>query len=291
MPENVSNLNITQNSIMLEIPPPQSTQELVGHNTTTTTDEEEAAKALIALGNMSNISQEADDVGEDNVDLMPIGGAIAAVEAHPVPIRLQRKWLKPSMTYHMKTRQYLLVINQIQQQQTKLLMPQCCQQKENWRLKTTDWKNSAVKKRSYKCQSCGKHEKSVHELNEHHQTSHLPLMCGKCNKLFNVPFTLQLHMYDHQKKKLPCEICVTVVSVRDALRQGRGRWPDVLSCWVPSMQVWPNTISNWGALCSAVPMGGTPCSVSTPILGSALALVCNELNYWAGRYICVPWMV
>ena len=49
MPENVSNLNITQNSVMLEIPPPQSTQELVGHNTTTTTDEEEAAKALIAL--------------------------------------------------------------------------------------------------------------------------------------------------------------------------------------------------------------------------------------------------
>ena len=33
----------------LEIPPPKSTQELVGHNTTTTTDEEEAAKAFIAL--------------------------------------------------------------------------------------------------------------------------------------------------------------------------------------------------------------------------------------------------
>ena len=37
---------------------------------------------------MSNISKEADDLGEDNVDLMSIGGAIAAVNAHPVPIRL-----------------------------------------------------------------------------------------------------------------------------------------------------------------------------------------------------------
>ena len=226
MQENVrsSNLNITQNSIMLEIPPPQSTQELVGHNTTTITDEEEAAKDLIALGNMSNISQEADDLGEDNVDLMPNGGVIAAVDAHPVPIRLSAMQVAqaiddlPHENKAMPAGDRPNSTPANKATDTPMLPTKGELKVKNYRLK-----KFCSSKRSYKCQSCGKHEKSVHELNEHHQTSHLPLMCGKCNKLFNVPSTLQLHMYDHQKKKLPCEICVTVVSVRDALRRGRGR--------------------------------------------------------------------
>ena len=69
------------------------------------------------------------------------------------------------------------------------------------KVKNHGLKKSHISKQSYKCQSCGKCEKSVHELNEHHRTSHPPLMCGDCNKLFKVPSVLQLHIYDHQKKE------------------------------------------------------------------------------------------
>ena len=44
------------------------------------------------------------------------------------------------------------------------------------------------KKRSYKCQNCGKCENSVRELNEHHWWSHPPLLCSDCNKIFYGPF-------------------------------------------------------------------------------------------------------
>ena len=63
------------------------------------------------------------------------------------------------------------------------------------------------KKRTYKCQNCGKQENSVHDLNEHHQQSHPPLLCSDCNKIFYIPSTFQLHLYEHQKQKIPCETC------------------------------------------------------------------------------------
>ena len=43
----------------------------------------------------------------------------------------------------------------------------------------------------------------------------------------------------------------------------------VLSRQVPSMQVWLNTISNWGGLLLAVPTGSGPCSAGTPTLVGA----------------------
>ena len=61
--------------------------------------------------------------------------------------------------------------------------------------------------RTFKCQSCGKCEKTVHDLNKHHQNMHPPLMCRVCNKLFKVPSTLQLHMYNHQTQKFKSETC------------------------------------------------------------------------------------
>ena len=45
-------------------------------------------------------------------------------------------------------------------------------------------------------------------------------MCSECNKLFNVPSTFQLHMYDHQKKKkIPCEMCGQLFSFQGQLDQ------------------------------------------------------------------------
>ena len=69
------------------------------------------------------------------------------------------------------------------------------------------------------------------------------------------------------------------------------RQPDVvLSRQAPLVQVWPNTIYYWGGLCVVVPTGSGPCSAGTLTLSVPNALVHNELNYWAGRYICTPCM-
>ena len=73
---------------------------------------------------------------------------------------------------------------------------------------------------------------------------------------------------------------VTVVSVGDALRWGSDRQPDVvLSRWAPSMQMQPNTISNWGGFRSVAPMASSPCSVGTKPLAVPNTLVHNKLNY------------
>ena len=52
-------------------------------------------------------------------------------------------------------------------------------------LKVTKYglRKSHHKTRSYKCQNCGKREKSVRELNDHHQQAHPPLLCSDCNKI------------------------------------------------------------------------------------------------------------
>ena len=69
------------------------------------------------------------------------------------------------------------------------------------------------------------------------------------------------------------------------------RWPNVvLSCQMLSMQGWPNTIYYWGRLCSAVLWVAVLALLVLRPLSVPNALVCNDLNYWAGRYICMPCM-
>ena len=76
------------------------------------------------------------------------------------------------------------------------------------KVKNYGLKKSRQSNRTYRCQKCGCKKGSVHDLNEHHQCSHPPLMCSERNKLFNILSTFQLHMHDHQKKKkIPCEMC------------------------------------------------------------------------------------
>ena len=89
------------------------------------------------------------------------------------------------------------------------------------KLKVTKYglKKSHTAKRSYKCQKGGRRERSIHDLNEHHRKSRLPLLCSDCNKVFNVPPTFQLHLYEHQKKKIPCEVCGQTFSFQGQLDQ------------------------------------------------------------------------
>ena len=88
------------------------------------------------------------------------------------------------------------------------------------KVKNYSLKKSRQSNRTYRCQKCGCKKGSVHDLDEHHRCSHPPLMCSECNKLFNVPSTFQLHMYDHQKKKkIPCEMCGQAFSFQGQLDQ------------------------------------------------------------------------
>ena len=88
------------------------------------------------------------------------------------------------------------------------------------------------------------------------------------------------------------ETCVYICHICLCWRCTRAvsdRWPDViLSCRMLPMQGRPNTIYYWGGLHSAVPTGGILALLVLWPLSVPNALVCNKLNYWAGRYIYVP---
>ena len=68
-----------------------------------------------------------------------------------------------------------------------------------WRKKSTG--------RTYKCARCNKRESSTQELNKHSRLKHKPLMCGMCNKLFDLPGTLKKHMYGNLDKPFKCDKC------------------------------------------------------------------------------------
>ena len=47
-----------------------------------------------------------------------------------------------------------------------------------------------------------------------------PLLCTDCNRLFSVPSTFQVHLYEHQKKnKVSCEMCGRLFSFQGQLDQ------------------------------------------------------------------------
>ena len=60
---------------------------------------------------------------------------------------------------------------------------------------------------TYKCVRCNKRKSSTQELNKHYRLKHKPLMCGICNKLFDLPGTLKKHMYGHLDKPFKCDKC------------------------------------------------------------------------------------
>ena len=59
--------------------------------------------------------------------------------------------------------------------------------------------------RTNKCARCNKCKSSTQELNKHYRLKHKPLMCGICNKLFDIPGTLKKHMYGHLDKSFKCD--------------------------------------------------------------------------------------
>ena len=217
------------NSIPISLP--------VGHDTATTTDEEEAAEALLTLGNVPNNDDFVQE--EDNATLMPIGKASTTVDINPVPVRLSandvniaiqnmpdENKLKPTArvsTDHTRSLAENKATAVLDDEEIVEPIPtnEDTNQKGQLNVKVYGLKKlKQSKNRTYRCQKCGKKERSVHDLNEHHHTNHPPLLFTECNKVFSVPSTFQVHQYEHQKQeKIPCNICGRLFSFQGQLEQ------------------------------------------------------------------------
>ena len=62
-------------------------------------------------------------------------------------------------------------------------------------------------KLKFKCPKCGKRTKTRKQQNQHYKDSHDPIMCSNCDKVFNNPASLSIHMYDHMEHRFKCDIC------------------------------------------------------------------------------------
>ena len=208
--------------------------EPIGHDTCTTTDEEEAVEALLALSVLPDNRTEHNDLYE-NEELMLIRSPNAGVDVNPVEIKLSANDVEKAiedLPYKSKLKPVTPPTSTAEPDKTpnnssKNTTPEGSPPSSTPTLPTTDklkvtrygLSKTHHKKRSYKCQKCGKRENSVHDLNEHHRVSHPPLLCTDCNKVFNVPSTFQLHLYEHQKKNIVCETCGQSFSFKGQLEQ------------------------------------------------------------------------
>ena len=225
-----------------------SSVEPTGHDTCTTTDEEDAVEALLALGNFPTTSNLL-DTQDENEQLMPIGNFNIGTDANPVEIKLGKEDVAKAIAEipvdsrlrldapTKKVNVPTVVAGSSKGESTsgsesnRILKTPPPADNDTFSdttspnkgtLKVTKYglRKNHQKTRSYKCQNCGIREKSVRELNNHHRQAHPPLLCSDCNKIFYVPSTYQMHLYEHQKdKKVVCDTCGQKFSFKGQLEQ------------------------------------------------------------------------
>ena len=178
----------------------QPNVEPTGHDTCTTTDEEDTIEALLALGELPDSSNTV-DIQNDNEQLMPIGNFNTGMDINPVEIKLGTDdvtkaiaeipadhRLMPSAP-NTKADASPCVENpdkddsasELELEQEPKTSPKTNTDTNDTpvpdhtslnkgTLKVTKYglRKGHHKTRSYKCQNCGKREKSVRELNIHH---------------------------------------------------------------------------------------------------------------------------
>ena len=250
---NTSTLNVPSE------PPNVTVQQILeppGHDTCTTSDEEDAIEALLSLGAIPDTSITT-EVQCDNDQLMPIGKSSTVVDVNPVEIKLGTDDVANVIANMPADQRFKLSVANTEvdtlpvaenpnadntrpetQTDQRLDTPTPTPSlpddgaadnsvpdptsPNKGKLKVTKYglRKSHHKTRSYKCQNCGKREKSVRELNNHHRQAHPPLLCSDCNQIFYTPSTFQLHFYEHQKdKKFIRETCGKKFSFKGQLDQ------------------------------------------------------------------------
>ena len=96
-------------------------------------------------------------------------------------------------------------------------------------------RNPGNEKLKFKCVKCDFRSKTRNEVNKHYVDTHEPLMCEKCNKLFNMPSSLSLHMYDHEEHRYRCEVCNKGYHFKGQLKQHKAdqnKTPSFQYMWV-----------------------------------------------------------
>ena len=64
-----------------------------------------------------------------------------------------------------------------------------------------------AKGRHCQCDMCGKKFGNSTAFIAHYSSTHPPLPCKDCNKIFCNPLSLQKHRYHHVGKQYPCDVC------------------------------------------------------------------------------------
>ena len=64
-----------------------------------------------------------------------------------------------------------------------------------------------AKGRHCQCEMCGKRFDNSTAFIAHYSSTHPPLPCTDCDKIFSNPLSLQKHRYHHVGKKYPCTVC------------------------------------------------------------------------------------
>ena len=191
-----------------------------------TEEEMDAAAVLLSLGEVRDDTLD----GDDNAELMPIGGQNVAVDAAPEPIRLDQVSVDKAIAGLIQDDQNRdTTTNDKQERETENppapskpndpngQKPRQSTEKNDepestakGTLKTKMYalkKKVETKKRSFKCSECDVMKKTIKELNIHHEECHNPQICGVCGKLFKLASSLARHMYDHNKLKYKCDQC------------------------------------------------------------------------------------
>ena len=199
----------------------QPNVEPIGHDTCTTTDEEDAIEALLALGELPDTSNTM-DMQNENEQLMPIGNFNTGTDINPVEIKLGTDDVAKAIAEIPADHRFMPSVpntkadaspavenpdkddsaSESEFEQRPITSPKTNQDTmdnpvpdhttpNKGTLKVTKYglRKAHRKTRSYKCQNCGKRERSVRELNVHHRQAHPPLLCSDCNKIFYVPST------------------------------------------------------------------------------------------------------
>ena len=220
----------------------EAATENIPQDPQTTEDEDDAIDALLSLGADLSQNISADDPLNENALLMPIG-APTIQDINPVEVKLDQVSVDNTIANVIEQEQLLETLRQ-STSQTEQVLPVGSENDElvdsdctipaedeaeesiDDNQNNTDDKPPPTPKRGsveikeygvkrkvsdgklkFKCPKCGKRTKTRKQQNQHYKDSHDPIMCSNCDKVFNNPASLSIHMYDHMEHRFKCDTC------------------------------------------------------------------------------------